>query len=188
MGEDPTQVQTPVARILLAILTEVLSYLRWLVMTPMILTYGIVTLLVLITFWSFLSPSLMLPLVVAKYFPQGIHLDANEIEALFFRGWFIFSLFLHFAHKIIEAVTHKKIVVGFFKRIGIQLLVLTGLYAILIISAYAHAGWFTKQSGDVPSGFMLFYAGTAAITIVSWLILGLFDMILSGIHAELQAK
>ena len=184
MGEDSTQVQTPVAKILLAILSEVLAYLRWLVMTPMILTYGIVTLLVLITFWSFLSQSLMLPLVAAKYFPQGIHLDANGVEALFFRGWFVFSIFLHFSHKIIEAVTHKKIVVGFFKKIGIQLLVLTGLYAILITSAYTHGGWFTKGGSDAASGFILFYVGTVVITIVSWLILGLFDMILSGIRAE----
>jgi len=153
-------------------------------MAPMILAYGIVTLLVLITFWSFLSPGLFLPLAVAKYFPQGIHLDANGIETLFFRGWFIISLFLLFAHKIFEAVTHKKIVVGFFKKIGIQLLVLTGLYAILIVSAYSHAGWFAKGGSDVASGFILFYVGTVVITIVSWLILGLFDMILSGVRAE----
>lgn len=188
MNESSTQLNTPLSRFFLAVLSEVLSYFRWIVITPMILVYGFAAIILLFTFWSIISPTLSLPWFVVKFFPQGFTIGADMIEKIIFRGWAIISIALHLAHRAIEAITHKKFEVGFFKKLGLLLLSLTIIYVVIIGSSFAHLGWFTKEAVDVPAGFIFFYLGTVTVTIICWLILGLFDMIIYGIQRAEQQQ
>ena len=165
---------TPETRLSLTVFTEVFSYFRVALLTPMILLYGAGVSIVLVTLWSFVSPGLsLLDLPFGRFLPESFTLGNNSL----LQAWGIISLVLYLIQRLIETLTGKKLYLGYLKKMGLQLILLTVMYAFIIIAAHMHLGWFSKGD-DITDIMIIFYVITFIATIVLWTVLAPLDLML----------
>jgi len=157
------------------LLFEALSYLRSVLMIPMVILYAIPILIVLITLLEFFSPVSsfgMLPQFLSKF------LVIHSSIAVYIVA--ILSFILHIIRKLIQSIIYKIFPITSLQKIILQLKILTLMYVFIISMAYMRIGWFadTKSGGSTSLiVFIVFYIVTVFVTVLSRLVLALFDIL-----------